>query len=119
MLVNLDTDPGEAQLTTQVCSTGPDSSSGIIDPRCHTQDFVDSMVANLTQLYNESVADKSLWGPSEINRGGSAERFPCCSPGCTPLPYCCKCERGKHGPPAPTVEQHAVGSPEPSQFLQV
>lgn len=29
--------------------------------------------------------------PSETARGEAAERFPCCSPGCTPLPECCTC----------------------------
>ena len=30
---------------------------------------------------------------SEIGRGSNTTRFPCCSPGCTPLPDCCACAK--------------------------
>ena len=30
---------------------------------------------------------------SQVNRGNKPERFPCCSPGCTPLPQCCTCDK--------------------------
>lgn len=30
---------------------------------------------------------------SQIGRGQNMSRFPCCSPGCTPLPDCCTCNK--------------------------
>lgn len=31
------------------------------------------------------------FAPSQIDKGSSPSRFPCCSPSCTPLPHCCAC----------------------------
>ena len=28
---------------------------------------------------------------SQMGKGSSPDRFPCCNPGCTPMPICCKC----------------------------
>ena len=34
---------------------------------------------------------QAMWnGASEMKKGGSADRFPCCNT-CTPMPSCCKC----------------------------
>ena len=49
-------------------------------------------------------------------RGSSDDRFPCCSPGCTPLPYCCKCASGERGP-APRTTETPPTSPEFSGHL--
>merc|ERR1712166_252316 len=65
LLVNLDTDPGEAQLVTTVCDDPH-------DPRCYNQSFVDGMVLKLTTFYNTTVAAHSLWAPSQIDRGSNA-----------------------------------------------
>ena len=122
LLVNLNTDPGEAQLSTRVCDPGPDNVTGAIDPRCHSQEEVDAITNQLMDLYNKSKSDKALWAPSQIRRGSSADRFPCCSPTCSPKPYCCKCENGQQGPPAPTTVQwtwEQTGEYDPSSWVQV
>lgn len=108
MLVNLDTDPGEAQLQTRICNPDP-GPQGVIDPRCYQQAELAPVLANLTALFAASAADAALWAPSQIRRGGdAATRFPCCSPSCTPKPYCCKCAAGIAGPPPPTSEHGGV-----------
>ena len=122
MLVNLDTDPGEAQLRTLICepeTTAPGPMKGQLEPRCHTQEEIQPILTALWQLYNVSNCRGEdgcdLWGASEIGRGGNAaERFPCCDPGCSPKPYCCKCAPGETGPEPPTTEQHIVGCADPS-----
>eukprot|EP00039_Didymoeca_costata_P008507 m.112908 g.112908 ORF g.112908 m.112908 type:complete len:561 (+) comp14110_c0_seq3:40-1722(+) len=115
LLINLEEDPGEAQLQTSVCN--PDGS--VIDPRCHLQQEVDEIVANLTAFYNKYVNDTSLWATSQIDRGSNLTRFPCCSPQCTPRPYCCSCDHNNsEGPAAPTQEQHITGIQDNLQFRQ-
>ena len=45
---------------------------------------LNSMAAEYSQTYSPATV-------SQMGRGSSKDRFPCCSPGCTPLPDCCKC----------------------------
>ena len=42
-----------------------------------------SMAADYSKTY--------VTGESQMNKGNSPDRFPCCNPGCTPMPGCCKC----------------------------
>lgn len=42
-----------------------------------------SMAAEYLKTYSVTT--------SQMKRGSSNDRFPCCSPGCTPLPECCTC----------------------------
>lgn len=49
------------------------------------------IVVHLTQLKLQQEADVVL-APSQTDLGTSPDRFPCCSPTCTPKPSCCKCE---------------------------
>ena len=42
-----------------------------------------SMAADYSKTY--------VTGASEMGKGSSPDRFPCCNPGCTPMPGCCKC----------------------------
>ena len=42
-----------------------------------------SMAADYSKTY--------VTAASEMRKGSSADRFPCCNPGCTPMPVCCKC----------------------------
>ena len=40
----------------------------------------------------------SFWtAPSQGARGTSPDRFPCCNPGCSPRPHCCKCPESGGG----------------------
>ena len=130
MLVNLDTDPGEAQLQTLVCNPGvvpgktpmPGATAnpdGALEPRCWTKEVIDPILASLWDLYNKHVVhgnpaitdgESTLWAPAEMRKGSNAaERFPCCDPNCTPKPYCCSCAEGQEAAAPPTEEQHAQG----------
>ena len=42
--------------------------------------------------YTESIFTEAERPPSEMGRGGSPLRFPCCSQ-CSPMPNCCACNR--------------------------
>jgi hypothetical protein len=73
MLVNLDTDPGEAQLRTLICPPEVDTpgpTKGQLDPRCHTQAEIQPILTALWALYNSSNCRGEpgcdLWGRSEI-----------------------------------------------------
>ena len=44
----------------------------------------------LWSMATEYLAKYSV-AASEMHKGSNKTRFPCCSPGCTPLPDCCKC----------------------------
>jgi hypothetical protein len=140
MLVNLDTDPGEAQLQTLVCNPGvtpgvtpmpgaAPNPDGALEPRCFTKEVVDPVLASLWALYNKHVSqgnpavtdgERTVWAPSEIHKGGNAaERFPCCDPSCSPKPYCCSCKAaGNRGTPAPTKEQHTKGEQDAMWFQE-
>lgn len=73
MLVNLDTDPGEAQLRTLICppeDNTPGPTKGQLEPRCHTQAEIQPILTALWALYNVSNCRGNpgcdLWGASEI-----------------------------------------------------
>ena len=54
MLVNLDTDPGEAQLRTLICppeNTQPGPTKGQLEPRCHTQVCLPQPLAHSLALF--------------------------------------------------------------------
>ena len=57
-------------------------------------------VARLTAAYTKEVAGmpKTV---SQVNRGSSVDRFPCCSPNCSPKPHCCTCDADGPTPPQP------------------
>lgn len=42
--------------------------------------------------YTENIFTEAERPPSQIGRGGSVDRFPCCNT-CTPMPDCCSCNR--------------------------
>ena len=50
------------------------------------------VVSELVALYREHVASFPA-RTSEIKKGQSPERFPCCNT-CSPMPTCCKCTYG-------------------------
>ena len=73
MLVNLDTDPGEAQLRTLICppeEINPGPTKGQLEPRCHTQAEIQPILTALWTLYNVSNCrgepECDLWAQSEI-----------------------------------------------------
>jgi arylsulfatase A len=72
LLYNLDEDPGEVNL---------------IPP---TSALWTTQVKALTALAAAHVKGM-VTAPSQIKRGESKERFPCCNPLCEPKPNCCKC----------------------------
>jgi hypothetical protein len=51
----------------------------------------ESVVGELVALYHEHVAGFPRV-ESQIQKGLSPERFPCCNAGCSPMPACCHCE---------------------------
>ena len=57
---------------------------------CMTTEDYQQVVSELTALYYEHVKSFPLV-VSQIWRGSEPSRFPCCNPGCTPLPECCHC----------------------------
>lgn len=50
-----------------------------------------TVVAELVALYHEHVASFPRV-ESQVQKGLSPERFPCCNAGCSPLPACCHCK---------------------------
>ena len=72
ILYNLEADPGEVNAV-------PASSAEYKEHAPRLRALADQHAA-------------SFWrAPSEMARGSNPERFPCCSPGCSPKPHCCKC----------------------------
>eukprot|EP00045_Choanoeca_perplexa_P004501 m.38675 g.38675 ORF g.38675 m.38675 type:complete len:525 (-) comp12608_c0_seq1:38-1612(-) len=92
LLFNVEYDPGEEVLLTN-------STYGEFNAT-HTYDDV---VADLQAIYwrhvnsFEEVPSQFEEVPSQIAKGTSPDRFPCCSPNCTPLPHCCACATGLDG----------------------
>eukprot|EP00730_Choanoeca_flexa_P005904 TRINITY_DN12046_c0_g1_i6.p1 TRINITY_DN12046_c0_g1~~TRINITY_DN12046_c0_g1_i6.p1 ORF type:complete len:522 (+),score=64.34 TRINITY_DN12046_c0_g1_i6:1057-2622(+) len=78
LLYNVERDPGEVVLLTQ-------DTYGEFN-QTHTYNDV---VASLVGLYHRHI-DSFVSMPSEIAKGSSAERFPCCDD-CSPKPHCCQC----------------------------
>ena len=58
---------------------------------CMPTEAYESVVAELTELYHSHVAQFPLV-VSQVWRGSEPSRFPCCNPGCSPLPDCFHCE---------------------------
>ena len=74
LLFNVDTDPGEISP---------------ISATLKAAEYKQAMAAI------EGAVQKHLrtWdvAPSEMAKGSSPDRFPCCNPGCSPAPHCCRC----------------------------
>ena len=62
---------------------------------CMTTEDYNAVVAELSGLYREHVRQFPVV-VSQIWRGSQPDRFPCCSPGCSPLPECCHCSSTEH-----------------------
>ena len=52
----------------------------------------------VARLMTEFKRERAAMGfvESRVGLGNRADRFPCCSPGCTPLPHCCTCDKQQH-----------------------
>ena len=55
-------------------------------------DLYNATVARLMAAFEQERQSMPLT-QSQVNRGERPDRFPCCSPGCTPLPHCCTCDK--------------------------
>lgn len=64
-----------------------------------SQDYSDGLAAT-TAVANAHAARMGWW-PEPLLNAGDWDRYlqPCCNPGCTPFPSCCRCDKGGPDPP--------------------
>ena len=72
---------------TQWDGTWPDKSGEWVSG-CMPAAAYASVVADLTKTYDQHLASFPFV-QSQIKKGTSPERFPCCNAGCSPAPACC------------------------------
>ena len=99
VLFDLHKDPGETVPRTPcpgwdgkwpISGKGNGAVPGNWHSGCMTEADYTATVAELVELYDRRVASFPRV-VSEIWKGARPDRFPCCNPGCSPMPDCCHC----------------------------
>ena len=94
LLFDLNIDPGENVPRTPCDWDGDWPAPPSWHSGCMPKALYKATIAELSIEYKKELA-RVPNVTSRTHEGQGNERFPCCSPGCSPLPHCCQCKDGQ------------------------